>query len=280
MTRGGLVGAVLCFVLAGSALGQQELRLRFSATPGQLVQRLFQVHTRIEARSGNGTVRVGETAKLGAVREQAVVSPPAEQVLHLTFDSLRVRQREGVGAWEEARPDRTDRGWLQLALDERLDVRRRIGPADSAEGALLQHVVTGFPGLVLPERPVRPGTRWEQSRDLAVADLTGGAAVGPAMAVLTVRLDVAVDSLVIRTEDTLAYLTMHGSIPMTRHRTTDGVVTTYQGEVAGSLVWSSSWNTFVSGATRTVLSADVRGPETATVLTLAVTLRQAVVPSP
>ena len=280
MTRGILAGVSLCLAVAAHVHGQQELRLRFSAAPGQRVQRLFQVHTRIEARSGDGTVRVGETARLGAVREQAVAAPPTEQVLHVTFDSLRVRQREGSGAWEEARVEPANGRWLQIALDERLAVRRRLGPADAAEGAMLQHVVTGFPGLVLPERPVRQGTHWEQSRELAVADLTGGAAAGPATAVLTVSMDVLVDSLVVRAEDTLAYLTMHGSVPVTRLRTADGGVTTYQGEVAGSLVWSSGWKTFVSGATRTLLTADVRGPDASTGLTVETTVRQAVVPSP
>jgi hypothetical protein len=281
VTRLVLAGVMmLCLSAPSPARGQQELTLRFSVTPGQRVQRLFQVHTRIEARSDDGAVRVRETARLGAVREQAVVAPPTEQVLHVTFDSLLVRQRDGAGAWEEIRVDSVDGLWLQIALDERLAVHRRIGPAAAAEGALLQHLVTGFPGLVLPERPIRPSMHWELARELTAAEITGGATPSPATAVLTVHLDILVDSLVARAEDTLAYLTVHGSIPVTRQRTADGVVTTYQGEVAGSLVWSSGWNTFVSAATRTSLRAAVQGPDVSTGFTVETTLRQAVVPSP
>ena len=280
MMRGVLAGLVLFLAVAAPAIGQQDLLLRFSATPGQQVQRLFQVHTRIEARAADAPVRIRETARLGAVREQAVVSPPTEQVLHATFDSLRVRQREGTGPWEEVRVDTVHDLWLQIALDERLAVRRRIGPADAPHGALLQHLVTGFPGLVLPERPVRPSTRWELETELRAAEITGGATPGPATAVLAVSMAVAVDSLVARAADTLAYLTLRGSIPVTRQRAADGVVTTYRGEVVGSLVWSSGWNTFVSAATRTSLRADVEGPGAAAGFTVETTLRQAVVPSP
>lgn len=280
MTRGVLAALALAAAVATPARGQQELSLRFLAAPGQRVQRLFQVHTRIEARAADAAARIRETARLGAVREQAVVSPSTEQVLHVTFDSLRVRQREGAGPWEEVRVAAVEDRWLQIALDAQLAVRRRLGPADAPHGALLQHLVTGFPGLVLPERPVRPSTHWELETELTAAEITDGATPGPATAVLTVRMTVAVDSLVARAEDTLAYLTLRGSIPVTRQRAADGVVTTYRGDVAGSLVWSSGWNTFVSAATRTSLRADVEGPGAATGFTVETTLRQAVVPSP
>jgi hypothetical protein len=278
--RGVIAGLSLCAVIAAPAQGQQELQLRFAAAPGQLVHRLFQVHTRVVARSGNAPDRVREVARLGSVRELAVASPPAEQVLHLTFDSLLVRQRNAGGAWEEVRVDSTEGRWLQIALDGRMRVRRRVGPADADEGALLQHLVTGFPGLALPEHPVRSSTQWEQSLELTAAELTGGSPPGPATAVLPVRAAAVTDSLVVRAQDTLAYLTVRGSIPATRLRTADGVVTTYVGEVAGSLVWSSGWNMFVSGATRTSVIVEILGRDTSASFTIETTLRQAVVPSP
>lgn len=280
MMRRMVAGLTLCLAAAGPASGQQELPLRFSATPGQRVHRLFQVHTRIEARAADAAVRTRETARLGAVREQAVTAPATEQVLHVTFDSLLVRQRDGDGPWEEVRVDPVDGLWLQIGLDERLAVHRRVGPAAAAHGALLQHLATGFPGLVLPERPVRPATHWELATELTAAEITGGATPDSATAVLPVHVDVAVDSLVVRAEDTLAYLTLRGSIHVTRRRAADGVVTTYRGEIAGSLVWSSGWNTFVSAATRTALRADVDRPGASTGFTVETTLRQAVVPSP
>ena len=263
----------------GTVEAQQGLLLRFAVTPGQLVQRLFQVHTRITVLDSGGAPRTRETALLGSLRELAVPGPRDEDVLHVTLDSLVMRRR-AAGAWEETRIAGIDTLWLQIALDGRLAVRRRIGSADAVAGGLVQHLVTGFPGLRLPAGAVRRGTRWEQELELPVAEVTAGATPRAEAAVLPVRAVVVVDSLVARARDTLAYLTLRGTVPTTRVRTGDGLGVTYAGDVAGSLVWSSGWHLFVSGASRTSITADVVGRGRSARFTIDRTVRQAVAPGP
>ena len=71
-----------------------------------------------------------------------------------------------------------------------------------------------------------------------------------------------------------------GTVPATRVRTGDGLGVTYAGDVAGSLVWSSGWHLFVSGASRTSITADVAGRDRRARFTIDRTVRQAVAPGP
>jgi hypothetical protein len=280
MTRTLLPLLLACIGAGGVAKAQQDLTLRFSVTPGQVVHRLFQVHTRIAALEEGAAAATRETALLGSMREMAVAGPRGENVLHVTLDSLVARRRQPPKEWEETRIAGIDTLWLQIALDARLGVLRRVGSADTIAGALVQHLVTGFPGLRLPEGPVRSGTQWDQALELPVAEVTAGATPGPGTAVLPVRAAVVIDSLVASSRDTLAYLTLHGTVPATRVTGGNGVTVTYTGDVAGTLLWSSGWRLFVSGASRTSIAADVRGPEGAARFTIETTVRQAVAPEP
>ncbi len=130
--------------------------------------------------------------------------------------------------------------------------------------------------MVLPEGPVRRGSSWELQIEWPAAAATAGAA--PGAAVLPVQASVVVDSLVRRAQDTLAYVTVRGTITTSRVRTADGATVSYGGETTGTLVWSTGWATVVSAATRTSLAASVEVGDRRSQITIDTTIRQAVVP--
>ena len=253
----------------------QSLPLRFVASEGQEVVRLFQVHTVVSERTSDGTTHQREAARLGGVREQVLGEIDGRFVLHLAMDSLVVRSRDGTEAWREATPP--GHPWVQLQASERLELTERSGA--EAEFPLVQYLVTGFPGMLLPERPVWPGRTWRQALDVPAAVMTLGAAPEGA-ARLPLALDVVVDSIVARSQDTLAYLRTSGEAAPARVRDGSGRVVEYRGSVTGSLVWSSGWNRFVTAAVRTWVTIDISGPAESTALRVQTTIRQAVRTAP
>lgn len=275
MTRSILLLVSLCAAGPSAAAGQ-AIRLEYRAEPGEQVARLFQAHVRVTASDPDGTIRTREVAKLGSMREQVLSASGGRYALHLRYDSLVVRQREGSGRWQESGVALSDSLWTQLVVDTRLRVQRRVGRGEESEAQLLQHLTTGFPELVLPEEPVRRGSSWDLQFEWSAAAATAGAA--PGAAVLPVQASVVVDSLVPRTEDTLAYVTVRGTITRSRVRTADGGTVSYYGETGGTLVWSTRWGTFVSAATRTSVAALVEAGERRSQITIDTTIRQAVVP--
>jgi hypothetical protein len=85
----------LCAAVPVTVAGQ-AVRLEYRAQPGEQVDRLFQAHVRVTTTEPDGTSRSREVAKLGSMREQVLSASGGRYVMHLTYDSLVVRQREGV----------------------------------------------------------------------------------------------------------------------------------------------------------------------------------------
>lgn len=274
MTRCALIVAAAAAVVTGGAQAQ-SLPLRFAAAEGQEVVRLFQVHTAVSEQAADGTVRNREVARLGQVREQVLGTIEGRRVLHLSVDSLVVRSRTGNEPWREAAS--TEHPWVQFQAGERLDLQYQSGT--EAEVPLLQYLVSGFPGVLLPERPVWPGRSWRQVVEVPAAGMMLGA--GPDdMATLSLSLDFVVDSVVARSQDTLAYLRIGGDAAPSRVRDGSGRVVEYRGSVTGSLVWSSGWSRFVTAATRAAVTVQVSEPGGSTTLGVQTTIRHAVRSSP
>lgn len=267
-----VVGAALTLAAGVKA---QSLPLRFVATEGQEVVRLFQVHTAVSEQAPDGTTRNREAARLGRVREQVLGEIDGRLVLHLATDSLVVRSRNGAEPWREAAP--TGHPWVQLQASDRLELAFQGGA--EAESALAQYLIAGFPGVLLPDRPVWPGRTWRQVLEVPAAVMTLGA--GPEGAArLPLTLEVSVDSVVARSQDTLAYLRISGEATPARVRDGSGRVLEYRGSVTGSVVWSSGWSRFVTAAMRTWVDVDIADSTESTVLRVQTTIRQAVRTSP
>lgn len=257
-------------MLAASPATAQDVRLRFDPPDGLAFQRLFQIHTRVVVE--NGGTRTRELVELGGVREVAVRGRENAVAVHLNYDSIRTRVREGAGAWRE-QPEPDDSAWVQARFDARLRSTVVASGGTRAGAERMLDLVTGFPRLELPARAVRAGDAWRSPVAVRVPAVEGEAA---ADVVLMADVAVHVDSVITREQDTLAYLSVAGVlVPETRG------VAVYGGGVRGALVWSTGWQAFVSGAARTrievrVLAAE-NGREESSVI-METTVRQQVRP--
>ncbi len=242
-------GLVLVMPLDASA-AQDTLRLRFAPPDETSIVIAFQTHTRA-SQSGSPAA---ELADLGHVTGVPLGMVDGAHVVHLRYDSVRVRSRQPHAQWRERRPAVGDSGWSQIRLDDRMRVVavsgwQRAGLTDPI--ALL----TGVRDLELPDRPLRAGDRWHARPSVRVPHVPGTAMTGGK---LVADALVTLDSIVARPYDTLGFVTVQGAI----HRTTvvdpvgaRRVSWSYSGDLAGSLVWSTGWNVFVSGTNRSRVSA-------------------------
>lgn len=238
-------------VLPVAARSQDLLTLRFDPADGAVLHRVFQAHTRLTVRDGE-TPRVRETADLGGIRQVALRRRAGESVVHVTFDSLRIRTREGAAAWRELQPAGLDSLWLQARLDPRLRVLGvRSGGPKPARATLLE-LVTGVPGMALPPEPVGVGDEWPLRAELPLSGVVFEGVTGESSPSLSVRATATIDSIVARQHDTLAYLSVVGPVgdpgPVGPH---GDLVDS--GGLAARLVWSTGWGGFVSAATRFTL---------------------------
>lgn len=277
MTRIAVLAGLLVAVTAPLA-AQHSVPLRFAPADGAKLHRLFQSHSRIVVLEGFGaTERViasRELADLGGVTQVALRARDGSRVVHLTFDSLRTRAREGNGPWREVVPDSLERVWLQARVNERLEVLSASTGQHLPGTTTLLELVTGVPDLALPDRPVRAGDRWTDDLAIPVAGL-GVAAGASAPQTLHTRALVVVDSLVAREKDTLVYLDVTGSFVSPGDAEP---AAQYTGGVSARLVWSTGWRAFVSGATRVRIRARHTAGEGGTerTMVLETTVRQQV----
>jgi len=252
------LAALVLGAVAAPPLSAQELRLRFTQADGSSVHRLFQVHASVTQTSEAGT-RSGEVAYMGGMSQIATLGLDGT-VLHLSFDSLTVLSRPAGGQWHEAPATDAETRWAQAKFDERLRLARAI-PAEGWQTDLLTTLVTGAPGLELPETPIRPRSRWRSEARVDVGSPSTRADAAPAPPPLRVPMTVSVDSIVIQSPDTLAYLSLVGLLTRAV-RTIDQTSVRYEATVDGSAVWSSAWRNIVSAAVRTRMSAVPQDPQT------------------
>lgn len=181
-------------------------------------------------------------------------------VVEVTFDSARVRMREGE-VWR-TRSDTAAgpvTGYLVLdslyrpgaltlatAADVRLPNARRLR-------SLAYRLA-----LALPQEPVRRTTNW--TTDVAfpvnIPEVLTDAVSTPALD-LRGFATVAVDSIVPVQGDTLTYLRFDGVLaPPEPSRGVEAAlrVQSLEAAFAGSYVWSTGWSAYVSGATRLLMN--------------------------
>jgi hypothetical protein len=276
MTRRAVLAAAALACVATEAPAQ-VVRLGARLPDGLEAHRAFQVVTRIEAYGPTGgTPAVSEYAYVGGLRVVRLTGARGEAILHLAFDSLTARAREGRGPWRERIVEGTDTLWTQLLMgdDDRPAARR----GDGVESALLVDLWTCAPGLWLEPRDARSGDRWPVEIIVPVAPgiLPPEGGVHGVGAVGTLTLD----SIVARARDTLAYLALDVAVRAAAIRLPDGARLIPGGSVRGVIIWSTAWAQCVSGAHRAALGLRLEptGGEART-FTVATTMRQAVLPS-
>jgi hypothetical protein len=258
---------------------QDSVRLRFNPPDGLVLHRVFQRHQLAKVQEGAGEARVHEVTQLGGITQTTLQNDGETIGVHLAIDSLRLRTRQPGGSWSEAVVPGADTIWMQVVADDRLHVGLRAGELQPGVGGLLMQSLTGLPGVILPGHWLEERMQWRTALLVSPSDPLIPGNMDDVM--LRTRATFAVDSIVRRVQDTLAYLTVSGRSAQLRQQMDDGTMLAYSGSLSGSLVWSTGYLAFVSVATRLSATVEVRTagtPEPSRRMSIETTMRQVVVP--
>ncbi|KPJ96445.1 MAG: hypothetical protein AMS18_00905 [Gemmatimonas sp. SG8_17] len=244
-----VAGAMSVALIWGhAATAQSALLLRHEPVQDLRVRTVFQTVTRID-----GVERVVEAADLGVMSGVALAGLEGDLVWHLAYDSLIIRTREAIGEWSEFSVPGAESVWAQVHLDDRQRVSGVLHGEPVAGITGLVGVLTGMPDLALPEGSLLAGETWSSkitTEPLGVISTVGSVPELPAVAVLS---QLTLDSIVVRANDTLGYVSVWGRVQPTSIVTINGEHPsrlTLSGTLSGNLVWSTGWSLFVSGARR------------------------------
>jgi hypothetical protein len=269
-----MLAIVLTPLTAPGGLPAQEITLRYAPRAGavtHVVSWTEMTATIGEAIPGGGfgfDSVVIEVAEVESLTEAVSRVEPRRAVVQITYDSLRSRLRPIGGSW---RSD-VDGSGPVTAFVARDSLRRRLGlqwrDSSVAGGARADRLrsLVGRVSVPLPETSIVVGAaRQDVTLELPFRAPAGLEDVVPLPVLeLTGAATVVLDSIVARAADTLAYLRMHGALhPPQAERGLETAlrVTRLEGSFAGSLVWSTAWSAYVSGATRVIMTVDfLRGP--------------------
>ncbi len=227
---------------------QSSLQLRHKPVLDLRVRTVFQSVTRID-----GVGRAVEAADLGVMSGVALAGLEGDLVWHLAYDSLIIRRREATGEWNEAAVPSAESVWAQVHMDGRQRVSRVLRDEPVVGITDLVGVLTGMPDLALPEGSLQVGETW--SGETTAEPLGGVSAVGsvPELRAVTVVSRLTLDSIVVRANDTLGFVSVSGRVQPTAIVTINGERPgrlTLSGTLRGNLVWSTGWSLFVSGVRR------------------------------
>jgi len=266
MVLGGVL--VLAVALGGRANAQVAYTLRYAprmATRIHTITRSDMLMT-VTHEPGPGVPLTVEATRLEGMTQFSDSQAGTRNLVELHYDSLRARLRPVGGTWRDLAAAEEDLGVVRAVVSDKLDIIE-------AEFVNKPHIqeTKGHMGralgagqvLTLPEVPQRVGASW--TADL-LYPLNAFAQVGredgtPSKGELQSRVMAMLDSVIDRSADTLFFITVRGKfMPASFTSSVDGesVSVTAGGSLAGTMVWSSAWSTFVSGATRAVIAMDVR----------------------
>lgn len=254
-------------VLVPTALDAQEVPLRFAPPAGMRVHVLwyFDVRTALVEADGRTTLSTVGTGSR-SLTYRVLSDTGAATALTVTLDSVRFRWQPDGALWTSVADTGGPRPEAELHVDPRLRVTAT--PRSRAGGASLS-ALRAFAGgfeATLPEEPVGQGAEWIAETVVPLSEPTGleaepgvGRWIARTEAMIT-RATFSVDSIVDRGSDTLAYIAMRGTfLPATLAPPSEleGNRARVSGAVAGRLIWSTGWHTWVSGALRYTLQLRV-----------------------
>ncbi len=241
------------------APGQTAQEIRFDPATGSRVHTIWQ--TKILMSVVGAGLNPMDTVVVEATRLESVTrfvdaAGGGRYSVELQYDSVRARKRLRGGTWQDVEPSDLEVASVRALLDDRARVL-------DAEFVYLPHmrasrgeVMRGFVGgtyMHLPEDPVAADSEWSAVLRIPLTALAsvGGPEGIPSAGELVAPVTARLDSTTIRQTDTLTYISLQGSIAST---VGDGgglhAGIAAGGSVAATLVWSSGWDAYVTGAVR------------------------------
>ena len=266
---------LLCIAAASVMLGipqavgaQESILLRYRPEPRTRIQTLWWTETTSTLREGAPGVPaldsiMVESATLGSTTWNVREAQFTRFVVDVSHDSTRARVRALGGPWRDIPEMRARRVSARVTVDDRL----RVLAIERTRGDTLtpseRHGLRAFLSrleFALPEAPMTVGDTLTSdvvlrvSRPLGFGSETPVAGNFSEQPEMVARTTLTLDSLSVRERDTLAFLTVRGLLVATELDTSTEEIyamVSVAGALGGSLIWSTGWNAFVSGAIRT-----------------------------
>lgn len=256
----------LHLALVPGAGAQGTISLQFRPTPGRFVHTIYQMNADLvfvglpaipDSTPGEVTALVSETQRVLARNDSTVV-------LQLVYDSVRARHRVSGDVWEDFAFGRTPAGPLEMFADPSLATTPRALPPDTLRFRMMQGLA-GELFIGLPTESLEPGGLWGTEATFPYTVALPDDSTVLMSAVLSGNAIGTLDSLVLRATDSLAYVTVRGELrphvqPSPFRFDERPTVAEVWGTFASTLIWSTGWNTFVSGATRARIHTRVEAP--------------------
>ena len=244
------------------AFGQAQYTFRFHADVGTRVHTISRSEISMSVMHGNDsgldTVTV-EAERMESLTNRIEASTDGRFSALLVYDSVRARMRPVGGRWQDIAPTERELARSRVVLTDRfeaLEAEFVDVPHLNASVAEVMRGVGGGVHLELPEKPVSVGESWGVDLVYPLTFISalgrdeGVSVSGGLESTATARLD----SVVFRSSDTLAYITVLGRfVP----KSADGLVS-MSGSLASTLVWSSGWHAYASAATRAVVVVQIQ----------------------
>jgi hypothetical protein len=269
-------GAVLLGAVPAAA--QQTIQLRYRPEVGRTVRTVSWHEIAmtigdlpVPGDADSDTLRL-DVEMLQSVTERVREGLGGRYVVERWIDSTRSRMRAMSGSWRDVDLDSLGVGAAHLEINERFQVQEFGLTRGDTAGPVTEWLrnPAGTFELSFPEAAVAVGDSW--STELVMPLTTAGVELeepGADVAKgaeLVARVNVTLDSLVIRGVDTLAYLRARGSfLPLSVSQAaevSEGSAS-IRGAFAGNLIWSTGWDAWVSGAARArfTVRVEVSGTE-------------------
>jgi hypothetical protein len=201
------------------------------------------------------------------------------------LDSSRARARVGTEGRSDVSPPGAEGLIARWTSNDRMVLSGITGgqAGDSAFMDALTSPVGGF-RFVLPEEPVAVGGQWTGPFRYPLGAQLSAAGKILGYGSLAGKGTATLDSIVPRSSDTLAFITLKAvTDPTTIHLAAEGGIGTgtFTGGFGASLIWSTGWNAVVASATNGVITGSVQlqrteGAEVNGSLSISLTARQQV----
>lgn len=263
---GAVCGVVAAILSVGVLAAQQPVAVQWIPRAGAVVRTVTSSRGTMvfrelnEAGQAIGDSVMGEMTSLSGVTHRILSLQGGNVQVEVRYDSLRTRAHLMGQDWKDDLLSGTGETAQRVLMDGKLR------PVEGGDGGLVVDPVSdggiaSWHGVELPDHPVVPGETWTVTTVFRLPGQLSGlldiAIKDSIIATATVRLD----SVAARPTDSLMYFNVQETLPaMTLPVVDAGDSGTVElvGAQAASLVWSTGWQAFVSGASQVRVVGQLR----------------------